>query len=102
VSATPQRPRHDVFPAWLDGESTLVVAPQIPDDAPTAVREGLARRRLVNAGGTCPCGARMQLPNRATRRQARREGRVTHVSIEHDDDCPAVTANLNAAMAGGR
>lgn len=72
--------------ATLGGKRTLVVDFEVPDDAPHVVREGLARRRIVNGGGTCPCGAKVVVPNRAQRRAG---ALLTHVVVEHEDDCPA-------------
>ena len=65
------------------------VLPVVPESAPAEAREGLARRRVVAHTGQCPCGARMVLPNRADRRASRRSGTVRHVTVEHEDDCPA-------------
>lgn len=70
-----------------NGERVLYVQPDIPDNAPADMKEGLARRRIVNTGGVCPCGARFVAPNRAERRRAK--GRVIHIEVEHEPDCPA-------------
>jgi hypothetical protein len=88
----------------LDGERTLFLGPELREADPPAVREGIARRRLVALGRPCPCGARMVLPNRAARRRARRTGEVLHVLVEHERHCPAPTERIAAAMrrAGGR
>ncbi|WP_432510649.1 hypothetical protein [Kineococcus sp. SYSU DK001] len=81
------------------------VLPDVPHDAPAAVREGIARRRITATGGQCPCGARMRRPSRAERRQAQRTGGQLVVDVRHESDCPAVTATLTAAVrmwrAGG-
>jgi hypothetical protein len=74
----------------LDGERALVLDTEIPDSAPETIKEGLARRAAVNAAGVCPCGARAVLPNRATRRQAARSGAMLQVTVEHENDCPAL------------
>ncbi len=79
-----------------DGRRALVVDSPIPDDVPEAVREGLARRAVVNRGGICPCGARLALPNRA----ARRRGRVVRVLVEHELDCPAADDRITEALGG--
>lgn len=89
--------RYTLTTTHIAGERTLIVSPPIPDNAPTEVREGMARRGIVNAGGTCPCGARMQLPNRTARRRAKRAGKPLHVRVEHEDHCPAATDRLRAA-----
>ncbi len=80
-----------------NGRRALVVDSPIPDDVPEVVREGLARRAVVNRGGICPCGARPSLPNRA----ARRRGRVVRVLVEHEPDCPAADARITEALGGG-
>jgi hypothetical protein len=77
----------------INGQTALVVLLPIPDDAPAEVREGLARRNIVNTGGTCPCGAVMRLPNRAARRAG-----VVDVSAAHEDDCPATDENIRPAL----
>lgn len=87
----------EIIPTIVDGERTALVAASIPDNAPAAVREGLARRRLTVTTGSCPCGAVLRLPPRRERRAAARSGRALHVRIEHEDDCPAVTANIERA-----
>jgi hypothetical protein len=87
------------------GGRALVVEADIPDDAPEAIQEGITRRALVNGGGQCPCGASALWPNRAERRAAARAGRVLHIEIDHEHDCPASDAVLVPRMrawAGGR
>lgn len=81
-----------------DGTRAVVIQPEIPEDAPHAVREGLARRALVNAGGRCPCGATAPTMNRAMRRKARKAGGILKVTVEHEHGCPAGTAELVAAV----
>jgi hypothetical protein len=78
----------------IGGMRALVLLLPVPDEAPAAIREGLARRNVVNCGGTCPCGAVLRLPNRAARRAG-----VTDVSIIHEDDCPASDDTLRPALA---
>jgi hypothetical protein len=80
----------------IAGLKTLVVLLPVPDDAPAEIREGLARRNIVNRGGTCPCGAVATVPNRAERR---RRGGVVSVQILHEDDCPATDENIRPALA---
>ncbi len=84
----------------IAGERAAVLDSSIPDDAPPAVREGLARRAIVNRGGTCPCGARAVLPNRAERRRNR--GQVLRVAVWHEPGCPAGDEALLAALAAWR
>jgi hypothetical protein len=74
----------------LDGEPVLIVETDIPDGAPQAVKEGLARRAAVNAGGVCPCGARAVIPDRAARRRAARLRQLITVTVQHEDDCLAL------------
>ncbi len=85
-----------------DGTRAMILEAAIPDDAPQQVREGLARRAIVSRGGACPCGARMVLPSRAQRRKSRNTGRPMVALIEHEDDCPAVTEALVAAVRAWR
>jgi hypothetical protein len=80
---------YDVTMVEQAGHKTAYVLPVVPEDAPAAVREGIARRRLVALTGVCPCGARAVLPSRKERRAARRAGRVAWVLIEHESGCPA-------------
>ncbi len=82
--------RYRVRLATLHGERALILETEIPDDAPTDVKEGLARRAAVNAGGVCPCGARAILPNRAIRRRATRAGQAIQVTVPHELDCLAL------------
>lgn len=98
---TTLRTRMDVV--TLAGERALVVDCEIPASAPDGIREGMARRAVVNRGGTCPCGARLALPNRAQRRAAR--GRVVVAQAAHAGNCPAHDEHLTTALArwvGGR
>jgi hypothetical protein len=77
-----------------DGRRTGYLGPELSEDLPPHVLEGLTRRRLVSLGEPCPCGARLVIPNRAARRAATRARRVLHVEIEHEDDCPAICLEL--------
>ena len=92
--------------AWTTttGDKVVSVMPEIPDDAPTAVREGIARRRLVLTGQPCPCGARLAGPNRAQRRRDAKLGRGTirDVYVWHEHDCPASTEALIEAIGEWR
>jgi hypothetical protein len=82
-----------------DGDRAVHVAPELRDDLPTEIKEGLSRRRQVTTTGICPCGARFQPPNRATRRDAAKTGKPIHMDIRHENDCPATNENLSAAAA---
>lgn len=84
----------DVETIYFDdhhGHRAAALVPQIPDDAPDNVREGLARRRLALTEGRCPCGVRTALP-------APQDGSLEVVGLEHRDHCPAVTKNLRRAL----
>ena len=80
------RPRETV----MQGERIMVLDAEIPDHAPEAIKEGLSRRAIVNGGGTCPCGAKMVLPNRAARRRATRLRCAIEVTVHHEPDCPTL------------
>jgi hypothetical protein len=80
-----------------DGRRAIIVDCEIPDSAPEAIREGLARRALCNSGHRCPCGATWTQPNRAQRRRAKDTG-VIQVDVEHEADCPATTEFLVGAI----
>ncbi len=59
------------------------VLPVVPDGAPYAVAEGIARRRLAAS----PCGAVVDYG-------AILAGVVEHVEVVHAGSCPASTARL--------
>jgi hypothetical protein len=83
--------RYRVRETTLQGERALILETEIPDNAPADIKEGLSRRAIVNAGGTCPCGARAILPNRAARRRAtRRRRHAIQVTVQHEPDCLAL------------
>ena len=82
----------------LDGQQVAYLLPEIPEDAPGELREGLARRRLTVLHGECPCGAKVELPNREARRRAAAAGAVLRVEVEHEDGCPAVDRRVRAAL----
>lgn len=84
--------------AVVGGHRISILDTEPPEDGPPDVREGFARRAIANGGGTCPCGARWALPNRATRRAANRKGRPITIAVEHASDCPAADANLTTAI----
>jgi hypothetical protein len=87
----------------VHGERALFLGPQIPDHAPPAVREGIARRRIVTLGQPCPCGAAPPALSRQQRRQLdrdRRKHRRTPIRLRvaHEPDCPAVDDTLLPAL----
>ena len=77
-----------------DGQRALILDCEIPDDVPSEIKEGLARRALSNSGHPCPCGATWPRPNRAQRRKRQEPSALLHIVIEHADDCPAETERL--------
>lgn len=78
------------------GRPTVYYGPPLTEGIPPLVLEGLARRRMVALGQTCPCGTRLQVPNRAARRRARRRSAgVLFVEVAHQDDCAAVSTLLD-------
>lgn len=74
----------------LQGERLVILETEIPDNAPEAIKEGLSRRAIVNGGGTCPCGAKLILPDRAARRRATRLRCAIEVTVHHEPDCPTL------------
>jgi hypothetical protein len=79
----------------LYGQRVIVEELDIPDSAPDDLKEALARRSLVSAGGTCPCGARAIPPNRAARRRAERRGQPIVVTEVHQAaHCPGSFAGF--------
>mgnify|MGYP001104857356 CR=1 FL=1 len=84
------------------GDRALVIDTEPPDDAPEPIREGFARRALVNGGDRCPCGAGM---TRDDLTSAIAAGGIGCLSVAHCGDCPAdddaLRAALDAWMGGG-
>ena len=70
----------------------LTLTADVPDDASPAVKEGLARRRLVATTGRCPCGAVLTVPDHLE------PGALTVVAVWHEDDCPANDVLFAAAL----
>lgn len=97
------RLNHDVTMLDVPGVGRVgAVLPVVPEDAPPAVRDGIARRRLVVLDGACPCGARRSLPNREQRRRmrldrARAAAALWELTVLHAEDCPATDEALEAA-----
>lgn len=73
----------------------------VPEDAPQAVRDGLACRNVATRTGHCPgCGSTLEL-NRAQRRSLRRamrRGGEVHAQFRHDDGCLAIAPATLAWM----
>ncbi len=69
---------------------TLHVLPSIPEDAPVALKNGLAMRNQASTTGRCPgCGAEVELDGPIT------PDAVVHGVFRHDDDCPALLAGAS-------
>ena len=77
------------------GDRALVIDTEPPEDAPEPIREGFARRALVNGGDRCPCGAGLTLDEL---RAAIVAGGVGCLAVEHRGDCPAEGDVLRAAL----
>lgn len=74
-----------------NGERCVAVVMVIPEGAPTAVQEGIARRRLFVMTWECPCGAKLDYSEV-------QRGQVNTPRVEHEDDCPATDENLRGAI----
>lgn len=79
-----------------DGSSALYVSDVIRESDPPAVREGIARRRVLATTGECPCGAVSPFDPRKI------SPAIVLEVIEHESDCPATTENLARAMRAAR
>lgn len=79
-----------------DGSRALYVSDVIRESDPPAVREGIARRRVLAATGECPCGARSPFDPR------RIAPAIVMEVIRHESDCPATAENLSRAMRSAR
>lgn len=80
-----------------DGSLALYVGEAIRETDPPAVREGLARRRILATEGRCPCGASVPFDPRII------APAIALREVEHAPDCPAADVNLATAMrAAGR
>ena len=65
------------------------VLPTIRDEWPAELKDAFAVRRQATITGRCECGTVAQMPSRAERRAAQREGRMLHSWWEHETECPA-------------
>jgi hypothetical protein len=66
------------------GQRVAYLLPVISDDAPYAIREGIARRRIAATTGRCPCGAVADYGER-------RPGEAGVGEVHHERLCPAAT-----------
>jgi hypothetical protein len=73
---------HEIIRTEIDGQPVLVVRPTICEADPPRVREGIARRRLVELTGVCPCGARLTL--------VRTTAQFAYTEVRHASNCPAL------------
>jgi len=69
------------------GQGVAYVLLVIPDAAPFAIREGIARRRIAATTGQCPCGAVVDYGTPE-------EGEVGVGEVRHRRSCPTDTARL--------
>lgn len=73
------------------GRRLACLVPVIPDGAPYAVREGMARRRIAATTGTCTCGAVVDYGQADA-------GEVGVGEVDHERRCPASTTKLVKAV----
>ncbi|MFJ2533277.1 hypothetical protein [Microbacterium maritypicum] len=90
-------------------DTDLLVVQTIPDEAPTLVREGLARRRIQAVEGVCLCEGRLLWRDECPDPEA--QERIfgpaspgdgldsSRVLAVHRDECPAHDRNLVPALA---
>mgnify|MGYP001611305129 FL=1 len=71
-----------------DGALIVTLMPATPPNSPE-LAHALAVRAQAATTGRCECGATAELPNRAARRRATREGRALRVEFLHEHDCVA-------------
>lgn len=72
--------------------NVVAVLPQVPEDAPFKIREGIARRRIAAVSGVCPCGSRLDYFAGVT------SDGVNVGEVRHDRRCPADTDRLTKAI----
>ena len=90
-------PAVELIPIDLpDGRRGVYVSDVIRESDPPAVREGIARRRVLAMTGECPCGARSLFDPLVI------SPVIGLAEIEHESDCPAAEENLNRAMRDPR
>ncbi|MEC4611816.1 hypothetical protein [Tsukamurella tyrosinosolvens] len=65
-----------------NGEKVAAILMVIPEKGSAAVREGIARRRLIVTEGKCPCGAVWEPPVK--------DGNVMQLGAQHERGCPAI------------
>jgi hypothetical protein len=84
---TTERPITNVSVVYDDPAlgRVLFVLPQVAQDAPPNVKEGVRRRWVAAIGGECPCGGQRALGPGA-------------MSVEHEVDCPACDTVLGPTL----
>jgi hypothetical protein len=88
-------PQWDVFTAEVPGFGRVAyVMPNIDGDYPEELKQALLTRREATITSVCRCGARMLLPSREVRREAKRRGEILRPKMEHEYDCPASDEGL--------
>jgi hypothetical protein len=74
------------------GRLGLYIGDEIRESDPPAVREGLARRRLLATEGRCPCGAEVPFDPAVI------APGIVSAAVVHAAACPAAEENLSAAL----
>jgi hypothetical protein len=67
------------------GRNVLVIAPEIRDNWPAALKDKLAVRRATALRGLCPsCAAIVEIERQP------HPGTISRALVRHDNECPAV------------
>jgi len=91
MSGRPRRIRDEVLVAEHPGRIVAAHVQEIPEDAPPAVQEGVARQRVTATTGQCPCGAVVDYGERLP-------GEVGVAEVWHKQGCPAAPDRLARAI----
>jgi hypothetical protein len=87
------RTRPAILPAaaiLFDPSTKTLIPIADPDAAPDKrTARVLELRAIAAVTGECECGARISIPNRQARRDARRAGYALRATMAHAADCPA-------------
>lgn len=94
--------KHVFVETTLCGLKALVEIVPPPEGAPPAIVDAFNRRAIANTTGHCSCGGTFQLPNRAERRRAQRDGRPARARLEHEPNCNVADENILAAIKAWR
>jgi hypothetical protein len=84
----------------VGGRRAQAVVLVIAEDAPPELREAIARRRLLQTEGKCPCGAELTGPECLTvalhrLRHSGLDVATVAIGARHKPDCPATDKNLH-------